>query len=87
MVPVKEATQTALAFAREVLGDNRVNSLLLEEVDLSDNQDEWLVTVSVPAPRINNGALGLLAGPGGTTAEPRDYKIIRVDAQRDLQNP
>jgi hypothetical protein len=80
MVTVKEAAQGALAFAREVLLDGRTSSLLLEEVDLSETGNEWLVTVSVPAPRIAGNSLGMLAAASGITPEPRDYKLIRVDA-------
>ena len=79
MVTVKEAAKNALAFAQELLGENRASSLLLEEIDLSDTQEVWLVTVSVPSPRLAATSMGLLAGAGGT-AEPRDYKIISVDA-------
>jgi hypothetical protein len=46
MVSVKDAAQNALAFAREVLGDSRVNSLLLEEIELSDNQTWIMHTIS-----------------------------------------
>jgi len=80
MVSVKEAAQNALGFARELLGDTRVNSLLLEEIELSDDHAEWLVTVSVPAARLPSTLSLLSQGSGGVQQEPRDYKLIRVDA-------
>jgi hypothetical protein len=84
MIPVKEAAQSALAFARDLLGDNRVNSLLLEEIELSDDQTEWLVTVSVPTARLPATGLGMLATGSGAITEPREYKVIRVDAGNGL---
>ena len=81
MVTVKEAAQTALTFAHEVLGDNRVNSLLLEEIEFSETKPEWLITISVPVPRVKN-SLAMLSG--GTDVEPRDYKVIRVDAETGI---
>lgn len=78
MVLVKEAAQNALAFARDLLGDTRTNALLLEEVELSDDEKDWLVTVSVPAVRMSSSALSALSASGLT--EPRDYKLIRIDA-------
>ena len=88
MVTVKEAANTALDFAREFLGDNRVNSLLLEEIELSDTQKEWLVTVSVPrspAPAPSNSLALMSPSISDLTRNWRDFKIIRVDA--DNGNP
>ena len=78
MVTVKEAAQTALTFAHELLGDTRVNSLLLEEIEFSDTKPEWLVTISVPVPGVSK-SLAMLSGV--SDREPRDYKIIRIDAE------
>jgi hypothetical protein len=83
MVSVKEAAHSAIAFAGEILGDKRVDALLLEEIELSDDDTEWLVTVSIPTPRVPETGFGMLTN-GGPAAEPRDYKLIRVDAETGL---
>ena len=83
MVTVKEAANTALDFARQFLGDNRINSLLLEEIELSDTQKEWLITISLPAPPAPQSSLALASASlslRGLSQEYRDYKVIRVDA-------
>lgn len=83
MVTVKEAANTALDFARQFLGDNRINSLLLEEIELSDTQKEWLITISLPAPPVPQSSLALASASlslRGLSQEYRDYKVIRVDA-------
>ena len=86
MVTVKEAANAALIFAREFLGDNRVNSLLLEEIELSDTQKEWLVTVSVPSTPAPSNSLALMSPTiSDIIRNSRDFKIIRVDA--DNGNP
>jgi hypothetical protein len=77
MVSVKQASQNALTFARDLLGDTRVNSLLLEEIELSDDQKQWLVTISIPSARLTSAGLAMFGAAG--EAGPRDYKLIRVD--------
>jgi hypothetical protein len=76
MIDVKEAVQKALLFVREVMQDSRANSVLLEEIELSDDGSEWLVTISVPSPK----AAGIGSLMSGGQAEARDYKLIRINA-------
>ncbi len=50
MVSVKEATEKALVFARDLLGSERVTSARLEEVESANDggEDVWLITLSLP---------------------------------------
>jgi hypothetical protein len=71
MVTIKEATQNAMEFARESLGAERTENLLLEEIESSieDGVDVWRITLSMPDS--NRGGLTNMLGR-------RDYKMFAV---------
>jgi len=73
---VTEAIQRALTFIQTVIKDNRVGSMLLEEVELSEDSRYWLITISLPSP-VASGALFV----GNAGRQERDYKVVRIDAQ------
>jgi hypothetical protein len=75
-VDVTLAVTTAMKFLRSVMLDDRSKAALLEEVELSEDGSEWLVTISVPTPRMD----GLAAALGGTGVEQRDYRQVRINA-------
>jgi hypothetical protein len=76
MIDVKEAVQQALLFVPQVMHDSRANGVLLEEIELSDDGSQWLVTVSVPSP--TRPSLNALMAGGG---QDRDFKLIRIDSE------
>ena len=51
LIPVKQAVQNAVAYVRE-FGDMfpYKDSARLEETELDDQRDEWLITISFDAP-------------------------------------
>ncbi len=71
-VDVKKAVQAALAFVRDLYGQHTAEASMLEEVELSPDEGEWLITLSIDRPFAN-----LLGGRGGW---PK-LKRFRVDAQ------
>jgi hypothetical protein len=73
---VKLAVSVAMQFLKSVMSDDRSKFALLEEVELSEDGSEWLVTISVPTPKGD----GLAAAFGGSGIEQRDYRLIRVRA-------
>jgi hypothetical protein len=77
MIDVREAVQTALAFVHQVMPDPRSNSILLEEIELSEGESEWAVTISVPTPY--KPSLSAVMAAVGTP--DRDYKVLRIDAE------
>jgi hypothetical protein len=86
MIDVKQATESASAFFNKLyrdqiasgnvlLGDQIVNSMRLEEVELVEDEKFWLITLSfeLPPPTFALGPLSLRG--------ERQYKTFKVDAQ------
>ncbi len=80
MLPVKEATQRAIEFARTVLDPSRISGLRLEEVEMVKTEQgaAWLITLSMLQPPASAGAalgdtLDRVFGVG-----PREYKTFTV---------
>ena len=74
-VDVNLGVKTAMMFLRTVMQDQRAANALLEEVELSEDGSEWLITISVPTPKTNSS---LVAAMSPTDIESRDYRLIRV---------
>ena len=78
MVSVKQAVQSAVAFAQSVLDPDQLSDLRLEEVEAGevDSQHVWLITLSMMArlgPLASVPALSALVSP-----VPREYKTFSV---------
>jgi hypothetical protein len=71
MATIKEATQSAIAFARESLGAERTHGLQLEEIEsaLEDGMDVWRITLSMPSAALD---------PYAALSGRRDYKTFTV---------
>jgi hypothetical protein len=76
MVSIKEAVESAVAFAQATLGEERTKGMRLEEVDTTTTagQEAWLITLSMAVPAADLGpfAADLL------TAGRRAYKTFTV---------
>jgi hypothetical protein len=74
MLDVQQAVTKAMEFAKTVLEPDRVNNVLLEEIESSarNGHDVWLVTVSFPKQAHPLAALSL---------PDRDYKTVTLDAE------
>ena len=73
MIDVKEAVQSASKYFNElqdVLGLKKAEDLRLEEVEISDDRSQWLITLGY---RIDDDRLGI-------PRYKRDYKIFTVDS-------
>ena len=72
-IGVKEAVQAATSAIRELLPGEELNDLRLEEVEQSDDERLWLITLGFyPEPR---SELSPLVRP------IRKYKLFTVDAE------
>lgn len=73
MATIKEAVQSAIAFASETLGAGRTDGLQLEEVESAEvnGEDAWLITLSMLTP-FRPLELSVLS------ERPRDYKVFTV---------
>jgi hypothetical protein len=74
-IPVKEAVQYAQKYLSDVMNIEQAN-LLLEEVELTEDQQYWLVTLSFP---VQHQVSAVAAALGGTSVT-RDYKIVKLQA-------
>jgi len=77
MASIKEATESALAFARAALGLERTAGARLEEVESTkvNGEDAWLITLSMirPDDLAGSSSLADMLGKG-----KRDYKSFTV---------
>jgi hypothetical protein len=76
MIPVKEAVKKAIDFLADTLEGEKLEAPRLEEIELSDDNAYWYVTVSF----FRNDPRAALASALGGSSEGRDYKTITVDA-------
>jgi hypothetical protein len=81
MVSVKQAAESAAAFATSVLGAERTAGLQLEEVEFGRHfdRDAWQITLSMLRPNPFRDASAPVLMPSLTSA--RDYKTLVVDRE------
>jgi len=75
MLDVKNATKTALEYFSQVF-QNRYQNLRLEEVELSEDERYWYITLGFDSTDQNLGALASVAIGGRPV---REYKTIKID--------
>lgn len=77
MVDIKTAVINAKAFAQDFVEDSLIN-LSLEEIDLSDNDSYWMITLGWDDPAVNMPSIG-----GFDTGLPkkRKYKTFFVNKE------
>jgi len=84
-ISLKDAAKNAKAFVADLYREDHVSDLLLEEIRLSSDEREWLVTIGFMPPWMNRGVTAVL----GPHPKNRAYKVVSVDAQtgevRDLR--
>jgi hypothetical protein len=76
MITVKEAVKAAMAFVADMFSSENPQGLRLEEVDLSEDESAWHVTVSF----VRGGALGAIATSLGFSSAGREYKTVTLRA-------
>ncbi|MEW6380787.1 MAG: hypothetical protein AB1611_14430 [bacterium] len=73
MIDVKTAANKAYEYFRDLYADKDFSAVLLEEVELTDDQNFWLITLSYLMPAMDPPQLF-------GTAPKRAYKIFTIDA-------
>ncbi len=71
MIDVKQAAQIAANYFSD-LNPGKFQNLALEEIELTDDEENWLVTLGYNPPSTNIFVNGPVA---------REYKVIRIDAK------
>ena len=78
MIDVKTAVARAVEYISELLPKGTVRNLRLEEVERTDDDRHWLVTLGYSAPK-DEGEADLNAILGSPSE--REYKQFEIDAQ------
>lgn len=74
MIGIKEAVQAALRFAQELYGLPDDERLTLEEIEPTEDDRFWMITLGIP---LALRPVELIARRNGSER----YKIFKVDAQ------
>jgi len=72
MIKAKEAAEKALIYLRELYPSALSSQILIEEVELTDDNKFWLITLSYIPPTTNPFIAISLAS--------REYKVFKVDS-------
>ncbi|MGD0778134.1 MAG: hypothetical protein ABSC05_35570 [Candidatus Solibacter sp.] len=85
MTDVKEAVAVAITYFRALMDDEGLSDILLEEVELSDDERFWTVTLSalLPASKEEPEYVNALAQALGQKPQRRRvYKVFKINAER-----
>ena len=78
---VKSADQAAKDYVQDLYSDNNLRDLMLEEIEISEGSDEWLVTVGFSLSESKDDSAALITPSRKSRSLSRRYKIINVDAK------
>ncbi|MBW4466339.1 MAG: hypothetical protein KME07_13015 [Pegethrix bostrychoides GSE-TBD4-15B] len=79
-IDVKAATEIATTYLQDLM-KFQLENLRLEEVELSEDGHEWLITLGFDVPtRINNSLANIALGTN--LAYQREYKIFKIDSEK-----
>ena len=76
MVDVKQAVSKAMESAKSLYEGSEIRNLLLEEVELSEDGKNWLVTIAFTQQDSSKSTSPTSTGP----AYERAYKVIKLRA-------
>jgi hypothetical protein len=81
MVDVKQAVGKAMAYLRDMYQIEQFKDVLLEEVDLSEDNKYWNVTIGFTRRQesISGGPMATLIGQ--SSEFKREYKVFQIDAK------
>jgi hypothetical protein len=74
MLDVKEAAQRASEYFAGLYADQGVSNVQLEEVELTDDAQYWLITLSYPV-------IPDMAGMPINLVSRRNYKVFKIDSK------
>ena len=79
-VDVKIAVQAAINYIKGLYADRDLKDLLLEEVEFSEETNQWLVTIGFSLLETKETPASIIM-PSRTSRElSRRYKIVKIDA-------
>jgi hypothetical protein len=82
-INVVEAVTAANGYLQDVKDMMKIQfeSLRLEEVELSEDQREWLITLGFDIPIKSNSMNSLTSMMGTNSVYQREYKLFKVDSE------
>ncbi len=80
MVDVKQAVAKAMAYLKDMYQTDQFKDVLLEEVDLSEDNKFWNVTIgfTIGQESTSGGPMAILIGQSAEFK--REYKVFQIDA-------
>jgi len=86
MIDAKQAVAIAATYFRSLFTADALSDIQLEEVELSDDERYWTVTLSALLPvskdELNEGALTAIAQALGTQQRRRVYKVFKINSEK-----
>jgi hypothetical protein len=82
-VSIRSAVDTALDYVRSLYANNRPQDIMLEEVEFSETDNQWLITVGFSLPEVKAETVEhqpLVIHSKTIQALSRRYKVINIDA-------
>ncbi len=81
MIDVKEAVESATSFAKYINEDKELESLRVEEVEIYEDDQTWLVKLGWDDPRLVDAKPPSAQLTNLSGQIPRIYKMFYVDAE------
>jgi hypothetical protein len=73
MIDVKQAADVAAHYLVDLFPNQTLSNVQLEEVELTDDEKYWLITLSYP--------IQLRISPLNLPATKKEYKLLKIDSQ------
>lgn len=80
-IDAREAVRIAGQYMRDLYQGENLPNFRLEEVELSEDSSEWLITFGFTASEKDVETNSFITALGSTSRPRRDYKLIRIDAR------
>ena len=81
MVDVKQAVAKAMDYLKDMYQIDRFKDVLLEEVDLSEDNKFWNVTIGFTRRQESTSGGPMATLIGQSTEFKREFKVFQIDAE------
>ncbi len=82
MIDVKDAVQRAMQYLEEMYDTRSFRDVLLEEVDRSEDDRFWNVTIGFTRPQEPTSAGPMAILVGQQEEFRREYRVFQIDAEK-----
>ena len=81
MIDIKQAVHAAEKFFKELYDKEILKNFLVEEVELSEDEKDWVVTVGFDFGEIQVSEPALFTSKSSTPRAGRVYKEVQIDKE------